>query len=159
MQETAPRPTIVLIVEDELLVRLFVNDVLEEAGYRTIEARDGQEALAIMEVHPNVRLLLTDAMMPNVDGYSLASIVARRWPDTRIIVTSALPPPRGALPAGVRFLPKPYKAPALLAAVTEVLAIDAAEGAPVLPTSSAMQRPGAPHVAGGLAQPVPEPEK
>jgi CheY-like chemotaxis protein len=159
MQETAPRPAIVLIVEDELLVRLFVNDVLEEAGYRTIEARDGQEALAIMEVHPDVRLLLTDAMMPNVDGYSLASIVARRWPDTRIIVTSALPPPPGALPEGVRFLPKPYKAPGLLAAVTEVLAIDAPEGAPVLPMSPVMQRPGVPHVAGGLAQPVPEPEK
>lgn len=158
MQETAPKPAVVLIVEDELLVRLFVNDVLEEAGYRTIEARDGQEALAIMEVHPDVRLLLTDAMMPNVDGYSLASIVARRWPDTRIIVTSALSPPPGALPQGVRFLPKPYKAPALLAMVSEVLAI-AAKGAPVLPTSPVTQRPGVPHVAGGLAQPVPEPEK
>jgi CheY-like chemotaxis protein len=78
MQDADTRPAVILIVEDELLVRLFVNEVLEEAGYRTIEARDGQEALAIMEMQSNVRLLLTDAMMPNVDGYSLAAIVARR---------------------------------------------------------------------------------
>ena len=159
MRDAGSRPAVVLIVEDELLVRLFVNDVLEEAGYRTIEARDGQEALAIMEVHPDVCLLLTDAMMPNVDGYSLASIVARRWPDTRIIVTSALPPLPGALPEGARFLPKPYKAPALLAVVTEVLAIGAGEAAPVLPITNVTQRPGVPHAAGGLAQPLPEPEE
>jgi CheY-like chemotaxis protein len=112
-----------------------------------------------MQVHPDVRLLLTDAMMPNVDGYSLASIVARRWPDTRIIVTSALPPPPGALPEGVRFLPKPYKGPALLAAVTEVLAIAPEAAAPVLPINNVTQRPGLPHAAGGLAQPLPEPEE
>jgi hypothetical protein len=46
-----------------------------------------------------------------------------------------------------------------VAAVAEALAIGAGEGAPVLPTSPAMQRPGPPHVAGGLAQPLPEPDE
>ena len=159
MQDPGTRPAVVLIVEDELLVRLFVDDVLEEAGFRTIEARNGQEALAILEVHPDVRLLLIDAMMPNVDGYSLASIVARRWPEIRIVVTSAFPPPPGALPEGARFVPKPYKADALLKAVTEMLAIGGGEQRPVVPTSPVTQRPGLPHAAGGLAQPLSEPEE
>lgn len=157
MTEVDTRPAIVLIAEDELLVRLFANDVLEDAGYHTIEARDGQEALAIMGARPDVRLLLTDGMMPHIDGYSLAGIVLKRWPETRIIVTSALPPPAGALPESVRFLPKPYKADALLAAVTKTLAMGA-EALPVVPVSAAMQRPGRP-AAGGLAQPLSEPEE
>ena len=157
MNDDHPRPAIILIAEDELLVRLFANDVLEDAGYHTIEARDGQEALAIMEVHADVRLLLTDGMMPHIDGYSLAGIVLKRWPETRVIVTSALPPPPGALPESARFLPKPYKADALLPAVTKALAI-ADETLPVVPISAAMQRPGRP-AAGGLAQPLSEPDE
>jgi CheY-like chemotaxis protein len=114
------RPT-VLVVEDELLVRLLANEVLEDAGYRVIEARDGQEALAILGLQPNIRLLLTDIMMPSLDGYSLSKIAAERWPDLRIILTSALPPP-GELPANARYLPKPYRPQALAEAVQEALA-------------------------------------
>jgi CheY-like chemotaxis protein len=159
MINAGTKPVVVLIAEDELLVRLFANDVLEDAGFRTIEARDGQEALAIMEVHPDVRLLLTDGMMPSIDGYSLAAIVAKRWPEVRIIITSALPPPPGVMPEGTRFLPKPYKADTLLAAVEEALAIDGAEGIPILPMNGVTQRPGLPDAAGGLAQPLSKPDE
>ena len=107
-QSRADKPTVILIVEDELLVRLLANDILEEAGFHTVEARDGQEALAVLELQPNVRLLFTDAAMPNVDGFTLAKVVAERWPKVDILVTSALPPRPGALPARARFLAKPY---------------------------------------------------
>jgi CheY-like chemotaxis protein len=53
---------VVLVVEDETLVRLLANDMLSEAGYRVLEARDGQEALTIFEVHADVRALFTDVM-------------------------------------------------------------------------------------------------
>ena len=73
-------PVVVLVVEDETLVRLLANDILSEAGYRVLEARDGQEALTILEVHDDVGALFTDVNMPHVDGLSLAKIVAERWP-------------------------------------------------------------------------------
>src|SRR5687768_7462054 len=79
---------VVLVAEDETLVRLLANDILNEAGYRVLEARDGQEALTILELHDDVRALLTDVSMPNVDGISLANIVRGRWPHIAIVVGS-----------------------------------------------------------------------
>jgi two-component system, response regulator PdtaR len=161
-RSVAEKPAVILIVEDELLVRLVANDILEEAGYHTIEARDGQEALAILEIQSDVRLLFTDAMMPKVDGLTLAKIVAERWPDIRIIVSSALPPRPGALPKTARFLPKPYERGTVLQAVQEMLGIEAparAESGPVLPTSVVTKRPGLPSGPGGLAQPLAEPDE
>jgi hypothetical protein len=81
---------VVLVVEDETLIRLLANDMLSEAGYRVLEARDGQEALTILEVHADVRALFTDVTMPNVDGLSLAKIVSERWPQIGILLTSGL---------------------------------------------------------------------
>lgn len=160
------KPAVILVVEDELLVRLLANDILEEAGFHTIEARDGQEALAILELQPNVRLLFTDATMPNVDGFTLAKVVAGRWPDVHILVTSALPPPPGALPARARFLGKPYDPEKLLAAVAQFLGeaadtssnSESTDAAPVLPMPQVVKRPGVPNGA-GLAQPLAKPEK
>ena len=77
MTDTDDRRAVVLVVEDETLVRLLANDILTEAGYRVLEARDGQEALTILEVHDQVRVLFTDVTMPNVDGLSLAKIVGQ----------------------------------------------------------------------------------
>src|SRR5215203_3644102 len=59
-------PVIVLVAEDETLVRLVANDMLTEADYRVVEAQDGQEALAILEEQNTVRAILTDVNMPNV---------------------------------------------------------------------------------------------
>src|SRR5687767_2614527 len=98
---------VVLVVEDETLVRLFANDILTEAGYRVLDARDGQEALTILEVNNSIRAILTDVTMPNVDGVTLAKIVLDRWPDIGIVVTSGLSSPAG-LPKGARFICKPY---------------------------------------------------
>ncbi len=152
--------TIVLVAEDETLVRLFANDILAEAGYRVLEARDGQEALTILEVHADVRALFTDVNMPNVDGLSLARIVSERWPHVGVVITSALPLP-SELPKGARFVRKPYVAERVLREVEAVIAETAplTSAAPVALTSIPTLRAGLMHGAGGLAQPISEPEK
>ena len=147
---------IVLVAEDETLVRLFANDALTEAGFRVLEAHDGQEALTVLEVHPGIRALLTDVMMPNMTGPSLVVIVSERWPEVAIVVTSALPRPP-ELPTGVRFIPKPYTAEKVVTEIEAAIA-EKESTAPVALKSIPTLTPGNMHGAGGLAQPLPEPD-
>jgi CheY-like chemotaxis protein len=151
---------VVLVVEDETLVRLLANDILTEAGYRVLEARDGQEALTILEVHPNVRALFTDVTMPNVDGLSLARIVSERWPDIGIVITSGLTLPSEP-PADAVFISKPTSPEAVLRALEKVIrdTVVDTSAAPAVLTSTPMIRAGQMHGAGGLAQPLAEPEE
>jgi two-component system, response regulator PdtaR len=146
---------VVLVAEDETLVRLLANDILSDAGYRVLEARDGQEALTILEVHDDVRALFTDVNMPHVDGLSLAKIVSERWPDMGIVVTSGA----AAAPEGYRFLPKPYNPESLLRDIEAVVAgVIEASSVPVALTIMPIE--GArPSDAGGLAHPLAEPDK
>jgi CheY-like chemotaxis protein len=97
---------VVLVVEDETLVRLLANEILSEAGYRVLEAHDGKEALTTLEVHDDVRVLFSDVNMPNVDGLSLVKIVAERWPHIGVVIASGI----ADAPEGYRFLRKPYTA-------------------------------------------------
>ena len=155
---------VVLVVEDETLVRLLANDILTDAGYRVLEGRDGQEALTILEVHGGVRVLVTDITMPNVDGISLANIVRARWPQIGIVITSGAMPEATNLviPEWARFLRKPYASEALLRAVEAVLADTAeveAPGAPLALASIPNLQAGQMHGAGGLAQPLAEPDE
>jgi two-component system, response regulator PdtaR len=149
---------VVLVVEDETLIRLLANDMLSEAGYRVLEARDGQEALTILEVHADVRALFTDVTMPNLDGLSLAKIVSERWPQIGILLTSGLVAP-SELPNGARFISKPYEPETVHGEIHTVIA-EAANiskgAAPVALTS--ILHAGQMHGAGALAQPLPEPE-
>jgi DNA-binding NtrC family response regulator len=108
---------IVLVVEDETLVRLVANDMLTDAGYRVLEARDGQEALAILEVHENIRVLFTDIRMPNIDGLKLAEIAGERWPDIGVVITSG----DTAAPKGATFLAKPYTSETALTAIKNAM--------------------------------------
>jgi CheY-like chemotaxis protein len=105
----------VLFVEDEPLIRLVATDALLEAGFRVIEAADGQGALAQLAAHPEVGLLITDVRMPgNIDGVELSHRVVDRWPHMAIIATSGHAHlEAGDLPRGGVFLSKPY-APAML---------------------------------------------
>ncbi|MFL5179513.1 MAG: response regulator [Microvirga sp.] len=151
---------VVLVVEDETLIRLLANDMLSEAGYRVLEARDGQEALTILEVHADVRALFTDVTMPNLDGLSLAKIVSERWPQIGILLTSGLVAP-SELPNGARFIGKPYGPETVHGEIQAVIA-EAAHGskgaAPVALTSIPNRHAGQMHGAGALAQPLLEPE-
>jgi CheY-like chemotaxis protein len=107
MSNTSP---LVLMVEDEALVRLSGAGILIDAGFRTIEAVNGAEALQILEGDADVQLLFTDVNMPGpIDGFALARQVYNRWPNIGIMIASGRSMPTfNQLPAGCRFYRKPY---------------------------------------------------
>jgi CheY-like chemotaxis protein len=102
-----------LAVDDDGLIRMDVLDILEEAGFRTLEAVSGDHALSILEQHhAAIVLLFTDVQMPGSrDGFALAREATRCWPHISIVVASGhIHPQPGDLPDGVRFLNKPFSA-------------------------------------------------
>lgn len=100
----------VLIVEDELLIRLNAVRMIENAGFRVIEAANADEAIRILESRRNIRVIFTDIRMPgSMDGLKLAHAVRNRWPPIKIIVTSGDREfSADDLPEGGRFIAKPY---------------------------------------------------
>jgi len=104
-----PRP-VVLIVEDEPLQRMMAVDLVEDAGFAAVEARDADEAVRILESRADVCIVLTDIDMPgSMDGLMLAAAIRNRWPPIDIILVSghvrdcnAMLPERGI------FFSKPY---------------------------------------------------
>ena len=110
-------PTTVLIVDDEDLVRMVGSDILQDGGYRVLEASNAAEALRRREGDDQGRILFTDVNMPGTpDGLGLAKLVTERWPCVKVLVASGqvLPRPQD-LPDEGRFLSKPYRAEDLLA--------------------------------------------
>jgi len=101
---------LILIVEDEALVRLSAIGMFEDAGFRMIEATNSDEALELLNADSDVQLLFTDVKMPGtIDGVSLARQVRDRWPHIGIMVTSSRSMSRvDELPSGSRFEQKPY---------------------------------------------------
>jgi CheY-like chemotaxis protein len=80
---------VVLVVEDEALLRMLAVEVLEEAGFIAIEARDADEAIVLLESRTDITLLFTDINMPgSMDGLKLAHAVRERWPPIKILVVS-----------------------------------------------------------------------
>ena len=117
----------VLLVEDELAVRQITRQTLEAFGYHVIEAADGAEATATYALRQKeIAVVLTDMMMPVMDGPSMIPVLLRIRPEVRIIAASGLSANAmviRAANAGVRhFLPKPYTAETLLKKLHEVLA-------------------------------------
>jgi CheY-like chemotaxis protein len=106
----------ILLVEDEPLIRLGLASLVEEAGYDVIEAANAGEAIRMLEANRDVRLVVTDVDMPGgMDGVRLAHFVRDRWPPIHIIVISGKVGVRPSeLPAGARFVAKPYQEAQLL---------------------------------------------
>jgi len=106
----AGRKPVVLVVEDEVLVRAVAVDMVEQAGFDVIEACDADEAIRLLECRQDIRAIFTDVQMPgSMDGLRLARAVRDRWPPVALIVTSGLANlTDDDLPAGGRFLRKPY---------------------------------------------------
>lgn len=117
------RPTI-LVVEDELLVRMCAASCLEEAGFDVIEAADGEEARCAFDARGDIALLFTDVDMPGpVDGLSLARELRRRRPRLPMIITTGKVIPReDQMPSGGHFLAKPYVPGRLAHVVGQALA-------------------------------------
>jgi CheY-like chemotaxis protein len=87
MNSFAGRP-VVLIVEDELLIRMDAIEMIECAGFDTLEAANADEAIAILSARPDIHVVFTDIQMPgSMDGVKLAHFVRDRWPPIKIIAT------------------------------------------------------------------------
>lgn len=117
-------PATVLVVEDELLIRMDVVDQLQTEGFQTLEAGTGEAALHAMEATKHIDIVFTDVDMPgNVNGIVLAHEVKARWPSVGIIVTSGQAAiSADALPCGASFFPKPYEMKGIFATIQELLA-------------------------------------
>jgi CheY-like chemotaxis protein len=115
----------VLVVEDAESIRKMVCAMLDQAGYRSLEAGDGEEAFHLVQGAPGaVDLILTDVMMPRMGGPELARRVAQQWPALRILFMSGFsadPVVRSIEKSQSLFLAKPFTAGALLDKVRAVL--------------------------------------
>lgn len=113
MSADTPRfeKAVVLVVEDDPLLRMNAVDMIEEAGFRAIEAPNADAAIRTLETRNDIRLIFTDIDMPgSMDGLALAHAVANRWPPVRIFATSGhFKVSETDLPNGGRFIPKPYR--------------------------------------------------
>jgi len=123
------RPAI-LVVEDELLIRICAASCLAEAGFTVIEAADAEEAMEAFDARGDVALLFSDVNMRGpLDGIELAWWVRRRRPELPVIVTSgSATPAEVQMPSGGRFLAKPYIPEALPRVVAEALGNRVARG-------------------------------
>jgi two-component system, response regulator PdtaR len=100
-----------LIVEDEFLLRADAVEFMEEAGFRVYEAGNADEAIALLELHDDIRAVFTDIQMPgSMDGLKLAHYIRGRWPPVKLILTSGHAGPLlEDMPAGCGFFGKPYQ--------------------------------------------------
>lgn len=116
---------VVLVVEDEPGVRQFSVDALTELGYRVLEADGAVAALRLIDAHPEIDLLFTDVVMPDVNGRKLADEALRRRPGLRVLFTTGYTRNavvhNGVLDAGVYLIGKPFTLDELAARVREVL--------------------------------------
>lgn len=107
----------VLIVEDDLVIRMAAEDLVEEAGFTAYSTDNADDAIALLEAHEDIRIVFTDIELTgSTDGMKLAAMVRKRWPPVEIIVTSGRRriaefdlPERGV------FFEKPYDREAVIA--------------------------------------------
>lgn len=99
----------VLVVEDEMVLRMKAIDIVEDAGFTAIEAVNADEAMSILESRSDISLLFTDIQMPgSLDGLKLAHAVHKRWPEIKILLVSGQVKVTDAdKPVNSRFIPKP----------------------------------------------------
>jgi CheY-like chemotaxis protein len=116
-------PAIVLVVEDEMLLRMRAVDMVEDAGFTPVEAVDADEAVAILESRSDIALLFTDIQMPGtMDGLKLAHAVHERWPPIKIILVSGkLKLANIEIPADSRFFGKPLEAREMIAEMRNMI--------------------------------------
>jgi CheY-like chemotaxis protein len=116
---------LVLVVEDDDQVLALTGQTLRELGYGVLEAHGGAEALDVLDAHPEVRLLFTDVVMPDMSGRELADEALRRRPDLKVLFTTGYTHNavvhNGVLEPGVNLLQKPVSLELLAAKVRAIL--------------------------------------
>jgi CheY-like chemotaxis protein len=123
-QRVPEKLTVGLVVEDEPLLLLASIDLVENLGYRTLEASNADEAILILETHPEIAVVFTDIQMSgSMDGVALSNWAAGRWPPLRfIIVSGGLSPKPHEMPVDAVFLAKPFTSVAIGRAMSGFLA-------------------------------------
>ena len=126
----APPPAVrgeetILVVEDEAGVRAFSTEALTELGYRVLSAHGGDAALSLLDAHPEVALLFTDVVMPDMNGRKLADEARARRPDLKVLFTTGYTRNavvhNGVLDPGVALIGKPFTVSELAEKVRGVL--------------------------------------
>jgi two-component system, response regulator PdtaR len=115
---------VVLLVEDETLVRLTQVDILREAGFWVLEAQDADEAFEMLRRRKDVSVVLTDVDMPgSLDGFEFARLVSQGWPDLGVLVISGKAfPDDGDLPPSAVFVAKPVYPDVLVVHLNHLIA-------------------------------------
>ncbi len=120
------KKAVILVVEDEALIRMGATEMLEDAGFATVEARNADDAMKVLELRKDIRAIFTDINMPGrLDGMRLAHLVRGRWPPIQLVLTSGLAAPaKEEFPVNGRFIRKPYKAEHVIAIMRELLGLN-----------------------------------
>ncbi|MDP2411832.1 MAG: HWE histidine kinase domain-containing protein [Pseudolabrys sp.] len=136
-------PPNVLIVEDEMVLRMRAVDIVEDAGFTPVEAVNADEALAILESRSDISLLFTDIQMPgSIDGLKLAHAVHKRWPAIKIVLVSGQVRPTAAeRPADSRFFGKPLEVEQMISELQEMVGAGALK---IVPNNAVTQAVSAP---------------
>ena len=115
---------IVLVVEDDWLLRLVAVEVVEDAGFVAIEAANADEAILILERRADIAVIFSDVDMPGtMDGLKLAHAVRHRWPPIKIIIVSGKTHLNDAdLPFDTQFFSKPYSVPHMISELRSLVA-------------------------------------
>ncbi|WGD29581.1 response regulator [Ancylobacter sp. WKF20] len=118
---------VVLIVEDNTIIRMSAVDLIEAAGYLALEASCADDAIQILESRDDIDLVFTDVQMPGtMDGVKLGHYIRNRWPPVKLIVASGEAViDESALPEGSRFFSKPYHDHTITDAIARLLANEA----------------------------------
>jgi PAS domain S-box-containing protein len=120
----APWAATVLLVEDEQIVRRLLATMLDDAGYRVLEAEDAEEAIAYADTEDRVDVLLTDVVMPGMSGPELAEHLTERWAGLRVLFVSGYTAEaiekHGQISPGTSFLQKPFTRAQLTRALQEL---------------------------------------
>ena len=141
----------VLIVEDEMILRMRAVDIVEDAGFNPVEAINADQAISILESRSDISLLFTDIQMPgSIDGLKLAHAVHDRWPAIKIILVSGQVKPSDAeRPANSRFFGKPLGVDQMITELQDMVG----EGAlRILPDTAILPMNVAPPGAEPIAQ-------
>jgi CheY-like chemotaxis protein len=110
---------VILVVEDEPLLRMAAIDMVEKAGFEVVDAANATEAVSILESRTDIRVVFSDIDMPRgMDGMKLAALIRDRWPPIEIILVSGhVAAPEVQLPARSVFFSKPYRETDIVGAI------------------------------------------
>jgi two-component sensor histidine kinase len=136
-------PANVLVVEDEMVLRMRAVDIVEDAGFAAVEAVNADEAISILEARSDISLLFTDIQMPgSMDGLKLAHAVHDRWPAIKIILVSGqVDPSEAERPTDSRFFGKPLGVEEMTAQLQVMIGVGALKIVPNTATAAAHKTP------------------